>query len=121
MHTYIHRFIHTYTHTHTHTHPPTPTHPHPLTQRESDDMHGYRYRADPIRELLYFPKISFGTLALRNLVTAFDMPSMSVGFKNKKIYPQGPSALCAAPAKCAGAEVPYPPLNTCLDPPCHAM
>ena len=84
-------------------------------------MHGYRYRADPIRDLLYFPKISFGTLALRNLVTAFDMPSMSVGFKNKKIYPQGPSSLCAAPAKCAGAEVPYPPMNTCLDPPCHAM
>jgi len=80
------------------------------------------YRAEAIKYLLMFPKISFGTLALRNLVTAFDMRNMMVGMKNKRIPPAVPSALsCAAPADCRGAQDRYDALNICIDPACEMI
>uniref|UniRef100_A0A7S0HVL5 Peptidase A1 domain-containing protein n=1 Tax=Hanusia phi TaxID=3032 RepID=A0A7S0HVL5_9CRYP len=80
------------------------------------------YRTEQIKDLLYFPKISFGTLALRNLFTSFDMQAMSVGMKNKIVFdPSTYSEIgkCSVPVTCQGAQTYYAPMNTCLDPDCE--
>lgn len=56
--------------------------------------------------VVFFPKISFGTLALSNLLTAFDMKSMSIGMRNKVEYRGGgATALCATRTVCKGGQV----------------
>jgi len=79
------------------------------------------YRSEQIRDLLYFPKISFGSLAIRNLLTTFDMRSMSVGLKNKKVFDTSQLDKCSSPAVCIGAQERYESLNTCVDPACHLL
>jgi len=80
------------------------------------------YRTEQIKDLLYFPKISFGTLALRNLFTSFDMRAMSVGMKNKMTFDSTTYAeigVCSKPVTCRGAQTFYAPMNTCVDPDCE--
>jgi len=82
------------------------------------------YQTDQLRYLLMFPKISLGTLALRNLVAAFDLDAMAVGLRNKATYswPAGGGQKgCAAPAACVGAQVYVPASNSCRDPPCELL
>mmetsp|Transcript_5284 Transcript_5284/g.12705 ORF Transcript_5284/g.12705 Transcript_5284/m.12705 type:complete len:591 (-) Transcript_5284:234-2006(-) len=67
------------------------------------------------------PRISFGTLALRNLFTTFDMEHAMVGMRNKAIFDEDNVQMCATPVVCVGAQEHYGPLNICIDPPCDLL
>jgi len=80
------------------------------------------FRREEIKSFLFFPKISFGTLALRNLHITFDMEATTVGLRNKVTYDVSTNAgLCAEPVSCIGAQSPYPAKNLCIDPPCEQV
>jgi len=84
---------------------------------DSIDFYLYHERtlyADP-------PRISFGTLALRNLLTIFDMEHSMVGMRNKAVFDTHNLKICSEPTVCIGAQQRYAPRNVCIDPPCHQL